>query len=54
MAKISIPWTAIKGTWNSCFLKKIKKFAEDEIMKLLGKWQKVVEQNVEHTVYESS
>ena len=31
-----------------------KKFWEDGIMKLLGKWQKVVGQNVEHIVYESS
>ena len=36
------------------FVQKDKKFWEDGIMKLLGKWQKVVGQNVEHIVYESS
>ena len=43
--KISIPWKTVKGTWDSSLLKKIKKFREDEIMKLPGKWQKVVEQH---------
>ena len=43
--KISIPWKTVKGTWDSSLLKKIKNFGEDEIMKLPGKWQKVVEQH---------
>ena len=32
------------------FAQKDKKFWEDEIMKLPGKWQKVVEQNGEYIV----
>ena len=39
----------VKGTWNSCLLKKIK-FWKDEIMKLPEKWQKIVEQNGECVV----
>ena len=44
MEEVSIPWKSLKCTWNSYFLKKINSFGEDGIMKLPGKWQKVVEQ----------
>ena len=50
MEKTSFPWKTVKGTWNSFLLKKNKKFWENGIMKLPGKWQKVVEQNNEYTV----
>ena len=43
----------VKGTWNSSLLKK-GKFWEDEITKLPGKWQKVVEQNGKYIVQWSS
>ena len=52
--KISVPWKAMKDTWNRSLLKKIKKIGEDEIMKLPEKWQKVVEQNVENVVQQNS
>ena len=45
MGKISVLWKTAKGTWNNSFLKKIKRFWEDGIMKLLKKWQKVVEED---------
>ena len=44
MKKISFPWKTIKDTSNSSLLKNIKNFGEDGIMKLPGKWKKVVEQ----------
>ena len=44
MEKMSIPWKSVKGTWNSFFSQKDKKFWEDGIMKLPEKWQKLVEQ----------
>ena len=44
-----IPWKTVKGTWNSSLLKKIR-FGGNGIMKLLEKWQKVVEQNGEYVV----
>ena len=50
MEKTSFPWKTVKGTWNSFLLKKNKKFWENGIMKLPGKWQKVVEQNNEYIV----
>ena len=36
------------------FAQKDTKFSEDEIMKLSEKWQKIVEQNGEYIVQESS
>ena len=50
MEKIPVPWKA-PGT---VFAQKDKKFGEDGIMKLPEKWQKVVEQNVENVVQQSS
>ena len=34
LEKSSIPWKAVMGTQNSSLLRKIKKFWENEIMKL--------------------
>ena len=51
---ISIHWKTVKGIWNSFLPKKDTKFSEDEIMKLSEKWQKIVEQNGEYIVQESS
>ena len=39
---------------EECFVQKDKKFGKDRIMKLLGKWQKIVEQNGEYIVQQSS
>ena len=39
-----------KGNLEQFFVQKDKKFWEDGIMKLPGKWQKVVERNVEYVV----
>ena len=44
MEKVPIPWKSLKCTWNSYFLKEKNSFGEDGIMKLPGKWKKVVEQ----------
>ena len=54
MQKISIPWKAVKRHLKQFFTQKYKMFWEDEIMKLPGKWQKVVEQNDEYVVQWSS
>ena len=45
--KISVLCKTAKGTWNKSFLKKMNRFWEDGIMKLLKKWQKVVEEDGE-------
>ena len=50
MQKISIPWKAVKRHLKQFFTQKYKMFRENEIMKLPGKWQKVVEQNDEYVV----
>ena len=50
MEKISVPWKTVKGTRNSTFYQKDKKFGEDGIMKLPEKWQKVVEQKCDYFV----
>ena len=49
MGRISVLSKTVKGTWNSSFLKKIKSFWKDGVMKLPEKSQKVVEQNSECT-----
>ena len=55
MEKISTPWKTVKDTWkNALFIQKDKRFGEDRIMKLLEKWQKIVEQNGEYVVQQSS
>ena len=46
--KISIPWKTVH--LEQFFAQKDKKFWEDGIMKLPGKWQKVVEQKDEYAV----
>lgn len=48
VGKISVPSKAVKDAWNSSFLKKIKSFWKDGVMKLPEKSQKVVEQNSEY------
>ena len=49
MGRISVLSKTVKGTWNSSFLKKIKSFWKDGVMKLPEKSQKVVEQNSKYT-----
>ena len=44
MGNISVSWKTIKRYPEQSFAKKDEKFWEGEIMKLPGKWQKVVEQ----------
>jgi len=41
MKKISILWKIVKGTWNSFFAQKDKKFWEDEITNLPEKNSKI-------------
>ena len=50
MEKISVPWNTVKGTLEESFAQRDKKFWEDGITKLPGKWQKVVERNGEYVV----
>ena len=54
MGKNSVLWKTAKDTWNNSFLKNIERFWEDGIMKLLKKWQKVVEEDGEDTAQPSS
>ena len=48
--KISVPWKTIERALEQFFAYEDKVFGEDGVMKLLLKWQKVVEQNGEYIV----
>ena len=50
MGNISVSWKTIKRYPEQSFAKKDEKFWEGEIMKLPGKWQKVVEQKSKYVV----
>ena len=54
MEKNFNPLEDCKRHLEECFVQKDKKFGKDRIMKLLGKWQKIVEQNGEYIVQQSS